>query len=574
MLSRLSSAAAIVKAKRSSADLGTPASGGGGGGEEGEPSPGRSPGKKGKKPASWEIEQEEKVAWIHTNKGSGFFALVVVSNSVFIGIDCDLRAKHGSDHSGASIMLVVEIIYLLIFTLEAILRLISDRCPGYIKDPWNGLDAMLVVFGIIDVGIALSAEDGASEYAWLASFRMLKNVRMFRMLRMLRVFKVVRLIRLLRELILLGTAILGALRSLAWVGLMFVLICYMGSVLITEFLGIPNKDDELLQMWFGDLGKSFFTLIQMTTLEGWSTIARHVSSEVGELWVVFILAYVIITNSVLLNVALAVLIEKIFDLTAQAKDPNAEDAPSWMNTPRSDEASDDEEDKKVDQEGTLITGGGGGGGGPQQSVADRIALQALSELFDVASTNIGQEGVDQRKLVTVRSLKKSLDRQDVQAKLEQAIPAFKGMVPETMAQRVFDLCPVRNDKDGLNRNELSESCMVIRGEMSMNHLVVISQSLQAMEKAVTHELVHINKHQRRLNRRFLKLRHRLRKVYHFDGAPRKMVALVNEIKHQQRKRVAERALEGGSDDEGDGEGGGEDEVSEDIELGSSEENDW
>merc|ERR1712194_618394 len=46
----------------------------------------------------------------------------------------------------------------------------------------------------------------------------------------------------------------------------------------------------------------------------------------------------------------------------------------------------------------------------------------------------------------------------------------------------------------------------------------------------------------KMNRRFLKLRHRLRKVYHFDGAPRKMVEMMNEMK---RKAAANEAHTGG-----------------------------
>merc|ERR1712190_655548 len=84
--------------------------------------------------------------------------------------------------------------------------------------------------------------------------------------------------------------------------------------------------------------------------------------------------------------------------------------------------------------------------------------------------------------------------------------------------------------------------MALKGELSMNHFVVISQALQNMEKHIEHELVHLNKHQRKMNRRFLKLRHRLRKVYHFDGAPRKMVEMMNEMK---RKHLANEAAGAG-----------------------------
>merc|ERR1712146_287327 len=104
-----------------------------------------------------------------------------------------------------------------------------------------------------------------------------------------------------------------------------------------------------------------------------------------------------------------------------------------------------------------------------------------------------------------------------------------------------------------------------------------SQALQQMEKHIDHELVHLNKHQRKTNRRFLKLRHRLRKVYHFDGAPRKMVELVQEIKRKKIAEEAKRIASGGAaadsaaakiEDKGDGKAANED--SSEIAMSSDE----
>jgi len=173
-----------------------------------------------------------------------------------------------------------------------------------------------------------------------------------------------------------------------------------------------------------------------------------------------------------------------------------------------------------------------------------IATQTLSEFFDLAATYVGVEGVNQRKLVTQRGLTDALQRQDVQSKIFQACPALQDMEIPQMSQKIWDACPKRMDKDGLSRQELVESILTIRGDLSMNHFVVISQALQKMEVHIEHELTHLNKHQRKMNRRFLKLRHRLRKVYHFDGAPRKMVEMVNEMKRRAVQEAAEAQLKG------------------------------
>merc|ERR1719401_592751 len=96
----------------------------------------------------------------------------------------------------------------------------------------------------------------------------------------------------------------------------------------------------------------------------------------------------------------------------------------------------------------------------------------------------------------------------------------------------------------MTRQEVAEAVLMVRGELSMNHFVTISQALERLEKHTEYELMHLNKHQRKMNRRFLKLRHRLRKVYHFDGAPRKMVEMVNEMKRRNIASAAEAAMRG------------------------------
>merc|ERR1712048_965758 len=139
----------------------------------------------------------------------------------------------------------------------------------------------------------------------------------------------------------------------------------------------------------------------------------------------------------------------------------------------------------------------------------------------------------------------------------QACPALANIEPTEMAEKIWGACPKHLDREGLARQELAEACMALKGELSMNHFVVISQALQQLEKHINHELVHLNKHQRKMNRRFLKLRHRLRKVYHFDGAPRKMVEMMNEMK---RKHMANEANAGAAVTSP--KGGGEDDSSE------------
>jgi len=356
------------------------------------------------------------------------------------------------------------------------------------------------------------------------------------------------------------------LKALGWVALMFIITTYIFSIITVEFLGIPNSSlenkDDLIDEWFGDMPKSMFTLLQLATLEDWARIARHTGKVAGGFWTNFFLIYVMGTNSILMNVVLATLIENLFSLSSDMKDAqtgDGEDIESWMATP-SELASDDDEDGEEDDENNAKNQSNNSNLGPnaQQSAVDRLAQQTLSEIFDLAAHYVGQEGVNQRKLVTQKSLRDALARPDVQAKVFQAVPQVKSVEPDELAKKIWGSCPKLLDPGGLSRQELAEACMVLRGELSMNHFVVISQALQSMDTQVSHELVHLNKHQRKMNRRFLKMRHRLRKVYQFDGAPRKMVDMMEDKKRKQMAAMSGQQMSGYpmSPSAGGGGGGG------------------
>jgi len=456
-----------------------------------------------------------------------------------------------------SFMVFVEAAFFVVFAVELVLRIGAERCPGFLFNTWNLLDALIVVSSAVDLFFELAFNDPSAavgDVGKIQAVRILKITRLVRTVRVIRIFRFKRLMRAMRGLMLLLNAIIGALRALGWVMLIIALTTYLFAIVTTEFIGLADEEnDPLLQQWFGDMFSSMYTLMQLSTLDEWAPIARHVGEKLGVHWQVFFLVYVLATSMVLMNVALATLIQNVISLNAELKSVRQghvpdEEVESWMRTPSS-LASDDEKDETGDLNNVnavaaaaaaaLAANGIGVG---QQSAVDRLTAQTLTEFFEMTATQVGIEGVNQRRLVTQHSLADALLRLDVQEKLFQICPALRTLEASEMPARILGACPKRLDKDGMLRQELVEACLALRGDLSMNHFVQISQALQQMERHIDHELVHLNKHQRKINRRFLKLRHRLRKVYHFDGAPRKMVELVNDMRRKHLEAAAAGAI--------------------------------
>lgn len=85
------------------------------------------------------------------------------------------------------------------------------------------------------------------------------------------------------------------------------LIFYVFAVMATALFGDAFPD------WFGDLGKSLFTLFQVMTLESWSLgIARPVM-DVYSYAFLFFMPFVLISAFVILNFFVAIIVNGMTD---------------------------------------------------------------------------------------------------------------------------------------------------------------------------------------------------------------------------------------------------------------------
>eukprot|EP00927_Polykrikos_kofoidii_P018124 TRINITY_DN18347_c0_g2_i1.p1 TRINITY_DN18347_c0_g2~~TRINITY_DN18347_c0_g2_i1.p1 ORF type:complete len:619 (-),score=122.04 TRINITY_DN18347_c0_g2_i1:98-1954(-) len=495
-----------------------------------------------------EIEQPksqpvEHVPFIERQSVSSFFAALVVVNSIYMGIDTHLRAKNGEDAMGL-FGTIVDSMFLVMFTVEVVLKMWNEGCPSYFTQMWNVLDLSLVLASIFDMAVLLVAGGGPQQdFGKLRAMRLVKITKFARVVRLLRVFRLKKIMRLTRSLILLLQALAQVLEPMGWMFVLFAGMLYILGIITTEFIGLVNEDgDTQIEEWFGDLWKSMFTLYQISTLSDWTVVSRHIALKKSFVWNIFFLVYVFFTNLIIMNLALACLLESLFCLSADLKDAQSgvlEEPASWMKTPSSlaSESSGEEEADSQESEEDAVAG----------LSANFHLGQALGDLFDLFSTFTGGDGTNNKRLITLKSLKDALHRPEVKTKLTLACPSITNvpdgappLEPEKIAQTIWGACPRQLDPHGMNKQELAEACMALMGELSLNHFVVISQTLVKTEQQVSRQLEQLNSQQRRLNRRFIKMRHRLRKVYRFDGSPRKMQKLMDE----KREKLSERQRAG------------------------------
>jgi hypothetical protein len=149
--------------------------------------------------------------------------------------------------------------FAIIFTLEAILKLIALGCRTYFRSGGNIFDIVIVITSIVSsvVSLMLEIDFGAS-------------TTFIRALRISRVLKFVQKAKQIRVILDTFTFVLPALTN---IGGLLVLFLYIFSI-----LGVFLFSEVKLQNWldehanFQSFGTAFLTLLRCSTGEAWNSI--------------------------------------------------------------------------------------------------------------------------------------------------------------------------------------------------------------------------------------------------------------------------------------------------------------
>ncbi len=199
-------------------------------------------------------------------------ALILI-NAVTLGLETSpaVMAQAGG------FILALDKAILAVFVVEIAIRVYVHRL-AFFRDPWS-------VFDFLVVGIALAPATG--QFAVL------------RALRVLRVLRVLTIVPSMRRVV---GALLAAIPGLGSIALVLLLIYYVFAVIATNLFAASHPE------WFGDIGRSLYTLFQIMTLESWSMgIARPVMEHFPYAWAFFV-PFILIATFTMLNLFIAIIV--------------------------------------------------------------------------------------------------------------------------------------------------------------------------------------------------------------------------------------------------------------------------
>lgn len=212
-------------------------------------------------------------ALITSSRWEAAIIAIIVVNAFTLGLETSPTVVSAI----GPLLHTLDKIILGIFVIELTLRLYVHRL-SFFRDPWS-------IFDFVIVAIALVPASGP-----------------FSVLRALRILRVLRLISVVPSLRRVIGGLITALPGMGSIMVLMSLVFYVFAVMATKLYGETFPD------WFGDLGRSLYTLFQVMTLESWSMgIVRPVMDVHPYAWVFFI-PFIVLTSFAVLNLFIGIIV--------------------------------------------------------------------------------------------------------------------------------------------------------------------------------------------------------------------------------------------------------------------------
>ena len=253
---------------------------------------------------------QQKIGHLVDSNGFQYGILaVIVLAALLVGIETspELVAHYGGVLHG------LDALVLWVFVAEVALKILRHGRNGhrYFSDPWNVFDFLIVVVCFLPIG---------GQYAAV--------------LRLARVLRAMRLVTAVPRLQLLVGSLLKSIPSLAYVGLLLLVLFYIYAVMgVFMFRG----NDPV---HFQDLSTALLTLFRVVTLEDWTDVMyiqvygsdaypgyneyalahlREFSRATPVLGVVYFVSFVLIGTMIMLNLFIGVIINSMDEAQAEGE---------------------------------------------------------------------------------------------------------------------------------------------------------------------------------------------------------------------------------------------------------------
>ncbi|GKT32254.1 Cation channel sperm-associated protein 4 like protein [Aduncisulcus paluster] len=214
---------------------------------------------------------------------SGFFKtfilIIIIINAIMTGVQTD----DSVNRSIGSILDLLDVIFLVIFTVEILLKWYHSFIDFW-KSGWNWFDFVIVFVSILGSSISF-----------------ISSARVLRVLRVLRAFRSLRSITILQGLQIIVETVFKSVPSMVNVLLMIVLVMFIFSIVGVTVLAADIPE------YFASLSDAFYSCFTLLTQDGWVDIYRR-TEETGHKTFggIYCFSFIVLGAFVLANIIVGV----------------------------------------------------------------------------------------------------------------------------------------------------------------------------------------------------------------------------------------------------------------------------
>ncbi|CAF2224645.1 unnamed protein product [Rotaria magnacalcarata] len=224
-------------------------------------------------------------------------------------------------------------VFTVIFLLEFIWKIVALGPLRYFKDKWYQLDAFIVILSAASIIIEKVLNENILPI----------NPTIIRVIRILRIARIFKLLKIANGLQTLMHTVMKALPQVGNLSLLFFLFVFIFATLGVELFGKLECDDEQpctslnKHANFKNFGIALLTLFRVATGDNWSGIMKDTmrpndsSAHAGNhrfltiISPLYFIAFVVMTQFVLINIVIAVLLKKLEDATTMIEEDAVSD---------------------------------------------------------------------------------------------------------------------------------------------------------------------------------------------------------------------------------------------------------
>ncbi|XP_053195485.1 voltage-dependent T-type calcium channel subunit alpha-1G [Scomber japonicus] len=226
--------------------------------------------------------------------GSRYFSrgimIAILINTLSMGIEYHEQPQELTD-----ILEISNMVFTSLFGLEMLLKVLALGLFGYIKNPYNGFDSIIVIISVWE--IVGEAEGGFS---------------VLRTFRLLRVLKLVRFLPALRRQLVVLMKTMDNVATFCMLLMLFIFIfSILGMHLFGCKFGLRQDSGDTLpdRKNFDSLLWATVTVFQILTQEDWNAVLYNGMASTTPLAALYFVALMTFGNYVLFNLLVAILVE-------------------------------------------------------------------------------------------------------------------------------------------------------------------------------------------------------------------------------------------------------------------------